>query len=129
MYDNTVCIELSSAYEGAANNHNPAADSPHIDPSVAETSRMTASDAGDDTAGPDNEEADGTEYESAPTTTNVVSVAREADNIPNFVRTGIPERLSFSTRLTSLPAGGRPLSAGLGFHCPAASAASHRATG
>ena len=27
------------------------------------------------------------------------------------------------------PAGGRPLSAGLGFHCPAASAASHRATG
>src|SRR6187200_3304602 len=27
------------------------------------------------------------------------------------------------------PAGGRSLSAGLGFHCPAASAASHRATG
>src|SRR3954471_17940270 len=27
------------------------------------------------------------------------------------------------------PAGGRPLSAGLGFHCPAASATSHRATG
>ena len=103
MDDNTVCVELSSAYESAEGDHDPATDNLHTDPSVAETSRITAPDAGDDTAGSDDEEADGTEYEPAPATTNAASVAPEADNIPNFLRTGIPERLSFSAPLTGLP--------------------------
>ena len=103
MDDNTDRVELSSECEIAESDHDPVADNFHTDLSAAETSRIIALGARDDTAGSDKE-ADSTEYEPAPATTNATLADRKADNAPDFLRTGIPERPTSAARVTSLPA-------------------------
>ena len=53
MDDNTDRVELSSECEIAESDHDPVADNFHTDLSAAETSRIIAPAARDDTAGSD----------------------------------------------------------------------------